>query len=42
MKIKQELMQELLTKLNITISTKLFNPQNGIITKDILTCLPRD
>lgn len=34
MKTKQELMQELLTKLNITISTNLFNPKNGTITKD--------
>ena len=34
MKTKQELMQELLTKLNITISTDLFNPQNGTISKD--------
>lgn len=34
MKTKQELMQELLTKLHITISTNLFNPQNGTITKD--------
>ena len=27
-------MQKLLTKLNITISTNLFNSQNGTITKD--------
>ncbi|MEA3330160.1 MAG: hypothetical protein U9Q29_00505 [Campylobacterota bacterium] len=34
MKTKQELMEDLLTKLNIAISTNLFNPQNGTITKD--------
>ncbi len=34
MKTKQELMQELLNKLNISISIDLFNPENGTITKD--------
>ena len=34
MKTRQELMKDLLTKLNIAISINLFNPQNGTITKD--------
>ena len=34
MPTKQELMENLLNKLEITLSTSLFNPQNGTITKD--------